>query len=226
MIYAFVLSFILHVLILLLTITCNSFFYVNCPILDYKKDNQKSITLLSLKDIIVKDTVLKKQSSAKGTCIVQPQLSSTSKAQSKIKSLKKFNKSQKFTDDLTKINTDNIINTPNHLSSDDNKNKSISDINNTMCNSQKRFWPIQYIHPEYPNSAKALGIEGKLYVMYNINEIGKVEKIRILSANPIRVFEENVKFAMRRWVYEKENPQQDLTIIFKFSSNIIQLSND
>lgn len=62
--------------------------------------------------------------------------------------------------------------------------------------------------------------------MYNINNIEKVQKIRILSAIPAGVFEENVKLAMRRWVYEKEKPKQNLTISFKFSFNTIQLASD
>lgn len=81
---------------------------------------------------------------------------------------------------------------------------------------------IKYVYPEYPKEAKALSIEGRVVVMYDINHIGKVEKIRIISSIPLGIFEKNIKIAMRRWIYAVDNAKKDLIIIFKFSLNTIQ----
>lgn len=83
---------------------------------------------------------------------------------------------------------------------------------------------IKYFHPKYPDSAKLLGIEGELKVMYNVNVMGRIEKIRILSSMPSGVFENNVKLAMRRWIYAKNKPIENLTVVFRFSLNKIQSS--
>lgn len=78
---------------------------------------------------------------------------------------------------------------------------------------------INRVYPEYPVYAKALGIEGKLTVVYNVNNLGRIENIRILSAVPVGVFEKNVLFAMRFWRYESNQSKKDLSIIFKFCLN-------
>ncbi|URJ33091.1 TonB family protein [Candidatus Blochmannia vicinus] len=78
---------------------------------------------------------------------------------------------------------------------------------------------IDRIYPEYPNKAKILGIEGIVTVQYNVNIAGRVDNIRVLSAVPTGIFEESIRSAMRRWVYESNKPEKDLMITFKFFLN-------
>lgn len=137
------------------------------------------------------------------------------------KIVKNFNNvSNSVNNNFNTIDKNNIINVENHEfyktnSIECNKDHNTSDINPNI---------IKYFHPKYPDSARSLGIEGELKIMYNINIMGKIEKIQILSSIPSGVFEENVKLAMRRWIYEKNKPIKNLIIVFKFSLNEIQLS--
>lgn len=86
---------------------------------------------------------------------------------------------------------------------------------------------INRLYPEYPIYAKTLGIEGKLIVVYNIDNLGKIENIRILFAAPVGIFEKNVLSAMRFWRYESNQPRKDIRIIFKFClhNSSIEISN-
>lgn len=82
---------------------------------------------------------------------------------------------------------------------------------------------INCVYPEYPNRAKILNIEGKIIVQYDVNTRGKVDNICILSAVPPGVFEENIRSAMRRWVYESNKPEKKLIITFKFCLNSVKM---
>ncbi|URJ32471.1 TonB family protein [Blochmannia endosymbiont of Camponotus sp.] len=82
---------------------------------------------------------------------------------------------------------------------------------------------INRVYPEYPNRARILNIEGKIIVQYDVNTKGKVDNICILSAVPPGIFEESIRSAMRRWVYESNKPEKKLIIIFKFCLNSVKM---
>ncbi|URJ26360.1 TonB family protein [Blochmannia endosymbiont of Camponotus modoc] len=82
---------------------------------------------------------------------------------------------------------------------------------------------INCVYPEYPNRAKILNIAGKIIVQYDVNTRGKVDNICILSAVPSGVFEESIRSAMRRWVYESNKPEKKLIITFKFCLNSVKM---
>lgn len=100
---------------------------------------------------------------------------------------------------------------------------SITDSNDVIDSKIQQSHIIKCVYPEYPKEAKALKIEGKVIVMYDINHIGKIEKIRIIASVPTGIFEKNIKIAMRRWIYKSNNPKKDMTVIFKFSLNTVQM---
>ncbi|WP_415211062.1 TonB family protein [Sodalis sp. (in: enterobacteria)] len=52
--------------------------------------------------------------------------------------------------------------------------------------------------------------------MYNVNAEGRVENIRIVSAQPRNMFERDIRLAMRRWTYETGKPTTNMTVNFKF----------
>ena len=58
------------------------------------------------------------------------------------------------------------------------------------------------IQPQYPRDAAMAGIEGWVKVRFTVTAAGTVTDIRILEANPNRVFNEAVLRTLARWKFE------------------------
>ena len=61
--------------------------------------------------------------------------------------------------------------------------------------------PLVRVEPRYPAAAVRDGIEGWVRLRFTINEIGGVEDIEIIEAEPRRVFDREARQALRRWRY-------------------------
>ncbi|QRN37591.1 TonB family protein [Pectobacterium carotovorum] len=74
----------------------------------------------------------------------------------------------------------------------------------------------------YPSRAKALGVEGKVRVKFDITGSGTVTNVQILSETPDGVFGDDVVKDMARWRYRTEAPvdNQVVSIVFKLNGHI------
>ncbi|MET1218967.1 MAG: energy transducer TonB, partial [Glaciecola sp.] len=62
--------------------------------------------------------------------------------------------------------------------------------------------PIVRIEPKYPVQAARDGKEGYVIMSFTINEVGGVEDVVVLEADPKRIFDREAKRALRRWKYK------------------------
>ena len=61
--------------------------------------------------------------------------------------------------------------------------------------------PIVRIPPSYPSQAARDGKQGWVRLSFTINEMGGVEDVEVLDADPKRIFDRNAKRALRKWKY-------------------------
>jgi protein TonB len=62
--------------------------------------------------------------------------------------------------------------------------------------------PIVRIEPKYPIQAARDGKEGWVRLSFSINEIGGVEDVTVMEAQPKRIFDKEAKRALRKWKYK------------------------
>ena len=82
--------------------------------------------------------------------------------------------------------------------------------------------PIVRIEPKFPTKAARDGIEGWVQLSFEINELGGVENVQVIKAQPKRVFDREAKKALRKWKYKpkvvdgKPQRQTGLTVQLDF----------
>lgn len=62
--------------------------------------------------------------------------------------------------------------------------------------------PIVRIEPKYPIQAARDGKEGWVRLSFTINEVGGVDDVEVIEAEPKRVFDREAKRALRKWKYK------------------------
>lgn len=83
--------------------------------------------------------------------------------------------------------------------------------------------PVVRIEPKYPVQAARDGIQGWVQLRFTINEVGGVEDIEIINAEPRRVFDREAKRALRKWKYKpkvvdgKPQRQPGMTVQLDFT---------
>ncbi|WP_158968322.1 energy transducer TonB [Paraglaciecola sp. L3A3] len=62
--------------------------------------------------------------------------------------------------------------------------------------------PIVRIEPKYPVQAARDGKEGWVKLSFTINEVGGVEDVEVIEADPKRVFDREARRALSKWKYK------------------------
>ena len=70
--------------------------------------------------------------------------------------------------------------------------------------------------PPYPAKAYQQRTTGLIVAMYDINDRGKVENVRILSSQPQGVFDATVIHTLGKWQYESHKPVNNVSQTIKF----------
>jgi protein TonB len=61
--------------------------------------------------------------------------------------------------------------------------------------------PVVRIEPKYPIQAARDGKEGYVILSFTINKIGGVEDVKVIEAQPKRVFDKEARRALKKWKY-------------------------
>lgn len=83
--------------------------------------------------------------------------------------------------------------------------------------------PVVRISPKYPITAVKEGIEGWVKLAFDINSLGEVINVKVLAAQPKRIFDKEAKRALKKWKYKakyidgKQVNQQNLTVQLDFN---------
>ena len=67
--------------------------------------------------------------------------------------------------------------------------------------SDREVTPLVRIEPVYPNKARQRGIEGEVFLQFDVTSAGFTENIKILDSKPPRVFDKDAVRALRKWKY-------------------------
>lgn len=68
----------------------------------------------------------------------------------------------------------------------------------------------------YPSRAWHLEQSGEVVALYDINEDGKAENVRIEYSNPKFLFDDSVKSQIYSWKFPKGNPEKNVKIKINF----------
>lgn len=89
----------------------------------------------------------------------------------------------------------------------------------------KEARPVFRVTPKYPISAANNGIEGWVDLSFDINEIGQVENVKVVNAEPKKIFDRAAKRALKKWKYQakvlngKAVMQTGLSVRLDFNMN-------
>ena len=76
--------------------------------------------------------------------------------------------------------------------------------------------PIKTCPPRYPRDAAARGVEGYVELTFAIDDKGVPRNIRVVNAEPSRVFNANAKTALECWRFLANDPRDNFKVTLEF----------
>ena len=81
--------------------------------------------------------------------------------------------------------------------------------------------PLETVEPEYPRNAELKGIEGWVYLEFDLNEDGKPINLKMIDTYPYDTFVKNAVVAIKKWTFKVDSnmaPQRKQFVMeFKLS---------
>lgn len=74
--------------------------------------------------------------------------------------------------------------------------------NHSWAQADRGATPLVRVEPRYPTEAARDGISGWVQLAFTIDTTGAVVDVRVIAAEPARVFEREAIRALRRWKYQ------------------------
>lgn len=68
----------------------------------------------------------------------------------------------------------------------------------------------------YSNRAWKLDVKGNVTALYDVNSSGKTENVRIVSAKPKSIFDDQVKASIYQWRFEPNKPRKNIAVHIVF----------
>lgn len=72
---------------------------------------------------------------------------------------------------------------------------------------------------KYPERAESLRIDGNVSIIYDIDNNGKVNNIRVVNAEPKYVFERSVVKQISRWKFPRNDEKKNIELNVIFDAN-------
>ncbi|MEM9322303.1 MAG: energy transducer TonB [Pseudomonadota bacterium] len=76
--------------------------------------------------------------------------------------------------------------------------------------------PIKTCTPRYPRDAALRGVEGYVELVFDIDDKGVPNKIRVVAAEPGRFFNASAKAALECWRFPANDPRDNVNITLEF----------
>lgn len=77
-----------------------------------------------------------------------------------------------------------------------------ADHNSKATSAEEIISPVMRVEPKYPAQAIAENLNGSVVLQFDVTAEGKVENVKVISAEPEKIFDKSAKKALRKWQYQ------------------------
>lgn len=71
-------------------------------------------------------------------------------------------------------------------------------------------------HPKYPHRAYVLQVEGKITIMFDVDDSGITSNIKVVEEQPINMFKKEAVAAITAWKFKPNSPAREVSVNFDY----------